>query len=839
MKTVFATVGALAIIPVMAFAANDRLLFETGRTTSIYVDRGEKQPVHTAVSLLQKDVRNVFDATLQVSEDPEAVQILAGTVGVCGEIARLAESGKIDLSAIAGKWEAFQLVTVTDGGKTMLVIAGSDSRGTVYGILELSRMTGVSPWHYFADSKPDAATSFGFPETPLHDMPAVRYRGIFLNDEDWGLMPWATQTLAPHSAKGAIGPEAYGKIFELLLRLRANTIWPAMHECTVPFYFVEGNREIADRYGIIVGTSHCEPLMRNSVREWDADGQGDYNYTTNRDAIIDYWTKRLKELSGSDNIHTIGMRGKHDGMMQGVRTLDEHKFYLSQIIRDQQELIRQFVHPDPASAPQIFIPYKEVLDVYDAGLEVPEHVTLVWCDDNYGYIRRLSDAREQARAGRSGVYYHVSYWGRPHDYLWLASTSPALIHSEMMRAYEHGADRLWILNAGDIKPAEYLTEFFLDMAWGVRPGKENEGKLSVFGHLTCWAEREFGKPHAAAVTEIMKTYYRLANIRKPEFMGWSRVEESGFPRGLTPVTDSEYNPEFCGELQRRIQAYLLLEEQVARLKPSIPAHRASTFCQFVEYPVRGASLMNRKWLYAQLSHYYTHRDTALAKEYAEKSRLACRETERITAEYNALENGKWNRIMDSRPRKLPVFDEPAFPRPDSMTRTGHQPAKEIKSIVRQGYVLARNAAQATGLPNAGTVTEGLGHSFSAVQMKQGSALTFSFDIPEPGEAWIKIATVPNHDVDMKGMKIALSVDGREISVLDYSVSGRSETWKQNVLRGQSLSTVRHTFPQAGNVTVTIKALTPYIIADQIMIGTGAEDFYEFPVNENSIYSPAE
>ncbi|MDR0575060.1 MAG: glycosyl hydrolase 115 family protein [Tannerella sp.] len=693
-------------------------------------------------------------------------------------------------------------------------------------------MIGVSPWHYFADSRPAGATSFGFPETPLHDMPAVRYRGIFLNDEDWGLSPWATQTLAPYSGRGAIGPEAYEKIFELLLRLRANTIWPAMHECTVPFYLVKGNREMADRYGIIVGTSHCEPLMRCSAGEWDVAGEGDYNYKTNREAIIAYWTERLEELSGSDNIYTIGMRGKHDGMMQGVRTLDEHMFYLSQVIRDQQKLIRQFVHPDPTAVPQVFIPYKEVLDVYDAGLEVPEHVTLVWCDDNYGYIRRLSGVREQSRAGRSGVYYHISYWGRPHDYLWLASTSPALIHSEMTRAYEHGADRLWILNVGDLKPAEYLTEFFLDMAWDIRSPRK---KQSVFDHLACWAEREFGKSYAADVTEIMKTYYHLANIRKPEFIGWSRVEESGFPRGLTPVTDSGYNPDFNDELQRRIQAYLLLEKRVARLKASIPAHKACAFYQLIEYPVRGASLMNRKWLYAQLAHYYTHSDTALAEEYARKSRLAYRETERITADYNAMENGKWNRIMDFRPRKLPVFDEPAFPQLDSMMRLGRQSVKQIKKTVRQGYVLAQNAAQATGVSSAGVVIEGLGHSFFAVQMKQGDSLTFSFDIPEPGEAWIKIATIPNHDVDMKGMKIAVSVDEKEIAVLDYSVSGRSETWKRNVLRGQALSSVRHTFLQAGSATVTIKALTPYIIADQIMVGTTeAEDFYEFPATKTPV-----
>ncbi|GHV25151.1 hypothetical protein FACS1894176_02970 [Bacteroidia bacterium] len=809
-------------------AVAEDILFDAHHATPIYVDAAEQPVVQTALTLLQQDVQTVFGSSLQLSDNPENTRIIAGTTGVNAEIDRLEKERRIDLSALKGKWETFRLTTVKNGKQTVLIIAGSDPRGTAYGILELSRMIGVSPWYDFADVKPNTRKQFAMPKTDIQQSPSVQYRGIFLNDEDWGLLPWATKTLAPgfpllEGLRGAaIGPKTYAKIFELLLRLRANTIWAAMHETTVPFYLVEGNKETAAKYGIIVGTSHCEPLMRNSATEWDIAGKGDYNYMTNKENILSYWTERLKDLKGAENIYTIGLRGKHDGMMQGVKTLEEHKSVLSQVLNDQRELLRKHVNPDPSKIPQAFIPYKEVLDAYDAGLEVPDDVTLVWCDDNYGYIRRLSNEKERLRSGGSGVYYHVSYWGRPHDYLWLASTSPALIHTEMKRAYKHGADKLWILNVGDIKPAEYLMELFLDMAWNIHlcdslPCGEGWGGASVFNHLNAWATREFGKQHTEEITAIMKEYYRLANFRKPEHTGWSRVEEPGYPRNLTPVVDSEYNPHFNNELQNRLQNYLSLENRVKQLRPSIPKNKQSAFFQLVEYPVRGASLINQKWLYVQLND-------------SLNSISAYREIERITAGYNSMENGKWNRMMSSHPRDLPVFEAPKFshPRRDA--------ARHVST--NDAAIIAQNATNAVETWRAASskAIEGLGHSFAAVPLAQQDSLTFIVDVPFDGDGWIKVAAIPNHDVDGQGMKIAISVteNGREaarhVSTADYSVEGRSETWKQNVLRGQALITFPFNFRHKGKTTISVKALTPYIIIDQIMVGNGEMSFYEFPIN---------
>ncbi|MDR1221663.1 MAG: glycosyl hydrolase 115 family protein [Tannerella sp.] len=835
--------------------AGKPFLFETRQSTAISVSPKEKQVVHTAVALLQNDVKAVFDAELNISSQPSPksgdVKIVAGTVGVNPEIMRLEKNKILDLSGIRGQWEAFLIRTVQADGRDVLVIAGSDPRGTAYGLLELSRRIGVSPWYDWADVKPRKAASFTFPDTVITDQPVVRYRGIFLNDEDWGLMPWATKSenkVRSHYAvlpeeKGAIGPDAYAKIFELLLRLRANTILPAMHECTTPFYWVKGNKEIAVKYGIVVSPGVMGTI---SATEWDDAAQGPYNYVTNKKSVLSYWTERVKELKGTEVIYGVGMRGKHDSGMQGVHSVEESKKFQEQIFHDQTGLLRRYINPDPSLVPQTFSTYKEVLDVYEAGLEIPDYMTLIWCDDNYGYITRLPGEKERRRSGGSGIYCHASYWGRPHDYLWLASTSPALIYTEMKRAYDYGVERYWTMNAGDIKPAEYLTEFFLDLAWN--PGLFDH-EPSVFVHLYKWLSRDFSPALAPELTAVMKEYYRLANFRKPEHTGWSRVEEPAFTAekygwdtevalkngwgGITPVYDSEYNPFFNNELNRRVEAYLSLEERVRQLKPFVPENRKSAFFELIEYPVRGASLINQKWLYAQLAHYYTDMDMALAKDYAGKSVRAYTEIERITEEYNRLENGKWRRMMDHRPRRLPVFDKPEFPVLDSLMRRVAVPGKSVDRTPSStaGKVIARNAVQSVTIPENSKVIEGLGHSFAAIAMKQGESLSFVFDIPQAGDAKIKIATIPNHDVDGQGMKITLSADGEVIGTADYNEKDRSETWKQNVLRGQAVSVFDHRFHKAGKTTLTVEALAPHVILDQIMVDmSDGEKFYEFPVS---------
>ena len=377
----------------------------------------------------------------------------------------------------------------------------------------------------------------------------MEYRGIFINDEDWSLQPWSWRTFSP-AKPGLISATTYKQVFKLLMRLRANPIWPAMHESSTPFFLIPGAKEAADSCGIVIGTSHCEPMMRNNAGEWNTKERGAYNYITNKDAVQRYWTERLKDARQYQNIYTIGMRGIHDGAMEGVgKNLDDQTAALQRVIDDQRLMLRQHVNRRVEQVPQQFVPYKEVLQVMENGLVVPDDVMLTWCDDNYGYLTRLSDSLQQKRTGGAGVYYHLSYWGRPHDYLWLSTTQPGLICNEMREAFDHNARRLWIANVHDLKTAAYDLELFLDMAWDINSVTPS----TVFRHQLQWLCREFGQSAGSRLFPVMQEFYRLTAIRKPEFMGWTQVEldKKKYHRGWSEVTDTEFSlTAFGGELDR-------------------------------------------------------------------------------------------------------------------------------------------------------------------------------------------------------------------------------------------------------------------------------------------------
>ncbi|MDE6371565.1 MAG: glycosyl hydrolase 115 family protein, partial [Duncaniella sp.] len=495
-----------------------------------------------AVTSLRPERTGYKDADVRVSN------LATADATELGEI----EGAGIDTAMIKGKPDSF--ILTTRNGK--LYIIGADDRGTAYGILELSRLAGVSPWVWWNDVTPHGKEHISISDdTNIISVPSVQYRGIFINDEDWSLHPWSNLTHDPTAPKGSIGAGTYRRIFELLLRLRANTMWPAMHECTLPFFFTPGARETADSFAIAIGTSHCEPLLRNNVGEWDKAVRGPYNFITNRDNVTAYWTERLIEAGRNENLYTIGMRGIHDGNMEGVKTMDEKVKGLQEVIDAQRNLLATHVNADLTSVPQIFVPYKEVLDIMDNGLTIPEDVTLMWCDDNYGHLTRLSDRDQQQRPGGAGIYYHLSYWGRPHDYLWLGTTQPGLIYHEMRNAYDHNARKVWIANIHDPKTSSYGLELFLDMAWDINSVTAS----SVETHLKGWLAREFGAENAESLLHIMKEYYRLCAIRRPEHMGWSQVELSDrkvYPRGRSQVTDTEFSfTEMGNEADRYLESF--------------------------------------------------------------------------------------------------------------------------------------------------------------------------------------------------------------------------------------------------------------------------------------------
>lgn len=606
-------------------------VLQSGIPVPIACNSSEEQVVHTALELLRRDLQTVLSATAKVETNTGT--ILIGTAGR----SELIDQSGVDTSVLKGKKQAF-LLTVSPEGK--LIVAGSDGHGTAYGILEISRLLGVSPWEWWADVTPEKKKLFKLSSKFRSvQSPSVEYRGIFINDEDWGLMPWSNKTYEPSDVNGEIGPRTNERIFELLLRLRANTYWPAMHECTLPFFLTKGNREVAKKYGIFMGASHCEPMACSAAGEWRRRGNGAYDYVNNSAAVYKFWEDRVKEVADQEVLYTLGMRGVHDGKMQGAKTVEEQKAVLDRVLADQRGLIEKYVNKDVTQVPQVFIPYKEVLDIYNAGLQVPDDVTLMWCDDNYGYIRHFPTAEERARKGGNGIYYHVSYWGRPHDHLWLSTMSPSLIYQQMKQAYDQGIQKIWILNVGDIKPAEYQIELFMDMAWNL----EAVAQEGVTAHLKHWLERELGTSPAKELLPVMQEYYRLAHIRKPEFMGNTREEEKDPAYRI--VKDLPWSEEFINE---RLSSYDRLSETVEKVTFRIPADRQSAYFELVKYPVQAAAQMNRKLLFAQLARH--------GKADWEKSDAAYDSIAALTQHYNSLENGKWNRMMDFKPRKLPVFN---------------------------------------------------------------------------------------------------------------------------------------------------------------------------------------
>ena len=783
-RILFSFLAWVAVIVSVQGKQKDFVL-QSGQPVAIACSGSEAPVVRTSLDLLSRDLQTVLSATAHI--DTNTGNIIVGTIGQ----SKLIEQAGIDISALKNKKQAFMLAVSEDG---KLVVAGSDSHGTAYGILEISRLLGVSPWEWWADVTPEKKETFRL-SGKFRELqsPSVEYRGIFINDEDWGLMPWSNKTYEPSDVKGEIGPRTNERIFELLLRLRANTYWPAMHECTLPFFLTKGNREAAKKYGIFMGASHCEPMACNAAGEWKIRGKGAYDYVNNSPAVYQFWEDRVKEVAGQEILYTLGMRGVHDGKMQGAKTVEEQKAVLDRVFVDQRGSLEKYVNKDVTQVPQVFIPYKEVLDIYHAGLQVPEDVTLMWCDDNYGYIRHFPTAEERARKGGNGVYYHVSYWGRPHDHLWLSTMSPSLIYQQMKQAYDQGIQKMWILNVGDIKPAEYQIELFMDMAWNL----DKVSSEGVTAHLKHWLERELGTSCAKTILSVMQEHYRLAHIRKPEFMGNTREEEKNPVYRV--VKDLPWSER---EINERLNAYSELSETVEKAASKVPAGRQSAYFELVKYPVQAATQMNRKLLYAQLARH--------DKEDWEKSDAAYDSIAALTQHYNSLENGKWNRMMDFKPRKLPVFN-----------RVERKAATAPMTADRKA-VCQWNAAEAK--KGNAIVCEGLGYESKAAEIKKGDALTFSFGNLKTDSVEVDIRLLPNHPVHGDKLRFTVSLDGAEPEVIAYETKGRSEEWKENVLRNQAIRKI--VLPVTGKKShqLVIKALDEGVILDQVML---------YEVNRNS------
>jgi hypothetical protein len=585
----------------------------------LWVDPNDWPGVIRAAHDLQMDMQRVTGVNAPFSDNvrpPAGDVVLIGTIGKSQVIDRLIRERKIDVSEIRGKWESTLIQVVAHplpGIARALVIAGSDKRGTIYGIYDLSEQIGVSPWYWWADVPVEHKDALYVDAGRwVQSEPAVKYRGIFLNDEAPALTGWVNEKY------GSYNHQFYVKVFELLLRLRANFLWPAMWNSSFaaddPL-----NAKLADEYGIVMSTSHEEPMMC-AEKEWKRI-DGPWNYVTNQQKI-------------DEHVVTLGMRGVNDTPMSASANTD----LLEKIVADQRQILKETVNPDLAKVPQVWALYKEVQGYYEKGMRVPDDVTLLWSDDNWGNLRRLPTAEERKRSGGAGIYYHFDYVGGPRSYKWLNTNYLPKIWEQMNLALNYGADRIWVVNVGDLKPMEFPIEFFLSMARNPqRWGKDN---LEEFTQL--WAAREFGPEYASEIADLMSQYTRFNGRRKPE--------------QLEPDTFSFLH---FDEADRVFADWKTLTDRAERVYQELPEDRRAAFFELVLHPIKASAIVNELYITAGKNHVYAMQGRASTNDLADQARSLFAEDAQLSDEYNhKLLNAKWDHMMDQTHIGYTFWNEP-------------------------------------------------------------------------------------------------------------------------------------------------------------------------------------
>ncbi|MDE1916734.1 MAG: glycosyl hydrolase 115 family protein [Sphingomonadales bacterium] len=605
------------------------ITLDAGGVTPIFVDPTDFPGVRRAAADLSADIGRVTGSQARILQDPKALPhriILVGALGHSPLIDAMAASGKLDVSAIRGQWEAFSLQTVANplpGVAEALVIVGSDKRGTIYGIYDLSRTIGVSPWYWWADvpvvRRSHVRVSYGH---YVQGPPAVKYRGIFLNDEAPCLSGWTSEKF------GGMNAKFYARLFELLLRLRVNYLWPAMWNNS----FDEDdpdNPRLAQEYGIVMGTSHHEPMMR-AHKDWTDRkahmGNGQWNYATNREPIRQFFREGIERNRDHEVIVTVGMRGDGDTALESSGSLKSDVALLEQIISDQRSLIAQGMGKPADQVPQVWVLFTEVYKYYDAGLKLPDDVTLMFADDNVGNLRRLPLPSEKGRKGGFGIYFHMDMHGGPFSYQWINSNPLPKIWEQMNLAHEYGANQIWIANVGDLKPLELPIEFFIAMAWD--PAKVDKDKIAAW--TRDWAACQFGETHAEDIAFLLSRYAKYNAWRKPE--------------QLTPDT---YSLENYREAERVCAAWDELVRRADAVNGALAPDQRDAFYQLVLYPVRACANLTNLYVAAA-------RNTRFARQARSSTRLEGEEVKRrfhydatLRDYYNhTMSGGKWDHMMD-------------------------------------------------------------------------------------------------------------------------------------------------------------------------------------------------
>lgn len=608
-------------------------LVSKGKLASVLVSENDFKGVLRVTGHLENDFFKVTELhpkrINKISEATDFV-IIIGTLGKSEIIDQLAREGKIDGNELKGKWEKFitQIVdNPTKGVKKALVIAGSDKRGTIFGIYDLSNQMGISPWHFWADVPIKKQTELHvIPGVHTKNEPKVKYRGIFINDEAPALSGWAFENY------GGFNTKFYDKVFELILRMKGNYLWPSMWG---RMFYVddEKNGELADEYGVVMGTSHHEPLTK-AHSEWAKSGVGKWDFSTNSENLIKFWKDGIKRMGNKETIVTVGMRGDGDEPMTEGTAIG----LLENIVKTQRDIIKDVTKKPIEETPQMWALYKEVQDYYDKGMRVPDDITLLLCDDNWGNIRKLPELDAKPRKGGYGIYYHYDYVGGPRNYKWINTNQIERTWEQMDLAYQHGVDKIWIVNVGDIKPMELPIEFFLDMAWN--PEVFNADNLQQY--YIQWAKENFDGQHTNDIAEILQLYTKYNSRRKPELLDQKTYSITNYNEAENVIAD-----------------YKRLVDKATRINKQLKPEYKDAFYQLVLFPVLASANLNELYVATAKNHLYSSQGRSSANTYAKYVKELFEKDSLLTNFYHTkLANGKWNHMMSQTHIGYTYWQEP-------------------------------------------------------------------------------------------------------------------------------------------------------------------------------------
>jgi hypothetical protein len=608
-------------------------LVSAAGTANICVDRHDYFIANKAASLLQQDIENVTGKWPKIINQISGKNILIiCSIERSSLINELVSNGKLDTNDLSGKWEAYKLQVIDHpfkGVNKALVIVGSDRQGTAYGVFTLSKQMGVSPWYWWADvpakKKKEVFVKAG---TYFYGPPAVKYRGFFINDEAPALSGWVQEKF------GGFNHKFYVHVFQLLLRLRANYLWPAMWGS---MFDVDDtlNPILANKYGIIMGTAHNEPMMR-AHQEWVHFGQGPWNYQTNAAVLDTFWEHGIQRMDHRQSIVTIGMRGNGDKPM----TKGTNIALLEKIVKEQRKIIAEVTGNPASETPQDWALYKEVQTYYDEGMRVPDDVTLLYSDDNWGNIRRLPSLKDSLRPGGYGIYYHFDYVGAPRNYKWLNTNQISRVFEQMHLAYEYHARQIWVVNVGDIKPMEFPISFFMDYAWNA-----NTWTVKNLGDYTKhWAAEQFGDKYAEEIANILEKYTQYNSRRKPEL--------------LSPDT---YSLDHYQEAERVTHDYNAIWKEAEKIYNQLPSSYKPAFFQLVLYPTAACANLNDLYVTVGENRLFAKQGRPMTNALADSAVAMFKEDHLLSHYYNkVMENGRWDHMMDQTHIGYVYWQEPPW-----------------------------------------------------------------------------------------------------------------------------------------------------------------------------------